>query len=111
MDIFVANLPRKTSVLELRKLVGQKGNAHYRIFNRKKPNGRSCCLGKAVVSCSNTATDIISRLNGLVFNGCQLSVRAMHYRSEMNERRKRIVYCLTWNGVNRRRSERRLIGL
>jgi RNA recognition motif-containing protein len=111
MEIFVGNLPGKTSVLELRRLVGQKANTHYRIFNRKNKNGRNCCLGKAVVACNNTATEIVSRLNGFVFKGYQLSVRPMFYRSELNERRKRIAYCLQWNGVNRRRAERRLTGL
>lgn len=111
MDIFVGNLPGKTSPLELRKLVGQIGNTRYRVCTRKNEQGHHCCLGKAVVTCNNTAAEVISRLNGFIFKGRQLSVRPMCERFDLNERRKRIAMCQKWNGVNRRRRERRQVVL
>lgn len=111
MDIFVGNLPGKTSPLELRKLVGQMGDTRYRIFTRRNEQGHYCCLGKAVVACKHSGDEVIRRLDGFVFKGRQLSVRPMCDRFDLNERRKRIRMCQKWNGVNRRRRERRQVVL
>jgi len=108
MDIFVGNLPGKTSVLDLRKLIGQVRQARYRIIHRRHKNGQVCCYGHAIINGAKVADEIISRLNGLEYKGCQLSVRPLFYRSEYNERRIRKVFCASWNGVNRRRRERRM---
>lgn len=108
MDIFVGNLPGKTSVLDLRKLIGQMRQARYRIIHRRHKDGQICCYGHAIINGSKTADEIISRLNGIEYQGCQLSVRPLLYRSEYNERRNNKFFCTDWHGVNRRRHERRL---
>jgi hypothetical protein len=108
MDIFVGNLPGKTSVLDLRKLIGQMRQARYRIIHRRHRDGQICCYGRAIIDGSKQADEIISRLNGHEYEGCQLSVRPLFYRSEYNERRNKRAFLSGWNGVNRRRHERRL---
>jgi RNA recognition motif-containing protein len=107
MDIFVGNLPGKTSVLDLRKLVGQMRQARYRIIHRRYRDGQICCYGHAIINGRKTADEIIRRLNGHQYKGRQLSVRPLFNRNEYNERRIRRVFCSGWNGVNRRRQERR----
>lgn len=106
MDIFVGNLPRKTSVLELRKLIDIPGRARFRIVSRRK-NGCSSCYGHAIINSKQTASEIISRLDGAEFNGSNIIARRFLHRSEHNERRSRMVYPVGWNGVNRRRGDRR----
>ncbi len=107
MDIFVGNLPGKTSVLDLRKLIGHMRKARYRIFHRRHKDGQTCCYGHAIINGSQAAGEIIARLNGYVYQGSQLRVRPLRDRSEFNERRIKKAFCRDWNGVNRRRGERR----
>ncbi|NOY66648.1 MAG: RNA-binding protein [Gammaproteobacteria bacterium] len=107
MDIFVGNLPKKTSVLELRKLIGDVGSARFRVITGKQKNGRKCCYGHAIIGSSQTGTEVITRLDGVEFNGCSITARHFLHRSEHNERRSRMVYPIGWNGVNRRRGDRR----
>jgi len=109
MDIFVGNLPRKTSVLELRKLIGEVGSARFRIVSRNK-NGRNNCYGHAIINSKQTASEVITRLDGIEYNGSHITARHYLHRSEHNERRSRKVYPVGWNGVNRRRGDRRNLG-
>ena len=108
MDIFVGNLPKKTSVLELRKLIGEVGSARFRVVSGKQKNGRKNCYGHAIINSNQTGQAIISRLDGVEFNGSNITARHFLHRSEHNERRSRMVYPVGWNGVNRRRGDRRL---
>lgn len=106
MDIFVGNLPGKTSVLEFRKLIGTVGSGRFRIL-RKQVNGRSYCYGHAALESSEPGKEIISRLDGLEFGGSHLHVRPYLHRSEQHERRCLKIFSSGWSGVNRRRGERR----
>jgi len=107
MDIFVGNLPKSTSVLQLRKLMGNVYNARFRIIRRRNRAGSSYCFGHAVISSENTCEDIISRLDGTKFNGCSLKARPFVHRNDHRERRDPKVYPTDWDGVNRRRGDRR----
>ena len=99
-------MPSKTSVLDLRKLIGNVGEARYRIVSHRN-NGRPRCYGMAMVPSRETGVEVISRLNGAEFNGSELSVRHFLHRSDNNERRSRKIYPVGWNGINRRRADRR----
>jgi len=107
MDIFLGNLPRKTSVLELRKLIGDVGQARFRIVSHRN-KGKPRCYGMAVVDDRDTGRELITRLDGAEFNGSELLVRHFLHRSDHNERRSRKIYPVGWNGINRRRGDRRL---
>ncbi len=106
MDIFVGNLPGKTSVLELRKLIGTVSSGRFRIL-RTRVNGKSYCYGHAALGSSQPGHDIISRLDGLEFRGSHLHARPFLHRSDQHERRCLKMFSSRWSGVNRRRGERR----
>ncbi len=108
MEIFVGNLPMKTSVLELRKLVGRLGNARYKVIQRTNKLGRSYCYGHVIISNSKQGDAVISRLNGMNYLGSQLYVRPLFDRSEYNERRSWKSYLNNRHGVNRRKADRRI---
>lgn len=107
MDIFIGNLPKSTSVLQLRKLMGNVCNARFRIIRRRNRSGGSYCFGHAVINSDHTCQEIISRLDGTQFNGCHLKARPFVHRSEHHERRNPKIYPENWDGVNRRRGDRR----
>lgn len=108
MDIYIGNMPRSTSVLELRKLLGDAGrNARFRVFNRRARDGRISCFGHVVVNSAESAIQAIERLNGSRLNGSHLVARVYVHRSESNERRARTRFLMPCSGVNRRRGERR----
>lgn len=107
MEIFIGNLPRKTSVLELRKLFGRLGNARYKVIQRSNLQGQTYCYGHVVINKDKQGEAIIARLNGQDYLGYKLFVRQLLDRSEHNERRNWKSYMSSWNGVNRRKADRR----
>ena len=109
MDIFIGNMPRNTSVLELRKLLGDAGrNARFRVFNRRSRDGRVSCFGHVVVHSPESAFETIRKLDGSRLNGSHLQARVYVHRSDSNERRARSRFLMPCSGVNRRRGERRI---
>lgn len=108
MDIFIGNMPRNTSVLELRKLVGDAGkNARFRLFSRRNKAGKVACFGHVVINDANSAQDVIENLDGKDLGGMSLKVRPFIHRSDSNERRARRPFPIPVGGINRRRGERR----
>jgi len=107
MEIFVGNLPRRTSVLALRKLIGRMGNVRYKIVQTTNKEGRPLCYGHVIINNNKQGIDIIARLNGADFEGSELYARPLHDRNEYNERRNRKSYMSNWSGVDRRKSDRR----
>jgi RNA recognition motif-containing protein len=108
MDIFIGNMPRNTSVLELRKMFGDAGrNARFRLFTRRSKTGKVACFGHVVVQDDLSAQKVIEQLDGQDLGGMSLKVRPFIHRSDSNERRARRPFPIPTGGINRRRGERR----
>ncbi len=108
MDIFIGNLPLDTSAIELRKLLGNIGKKpRYRIHKKVLKDGVVKCFGQVAVEPKDVACALIEKLNGTLLRGYYLTARHFIERQYTNDRRAPLWSGTPWNGLDRRKSDRR----
>ena len=111
MEIFIGNLPLDTSAIDLRKLLGNSGiKPRYRIFRKTLRDGTVKCYGQAAIEPDQVALELIERLNNTELRGHILNVRIYRERQHTNDRRARLWHGVPWNGLDRRKQDRRNTG-
>jgi RNA recognition motif-containing protein len=108
MDIFIGNLPLETSVVELRKLLGEAGaNARFTLFRKMYPDGGVSCFGQAEVEPDAVAEEALRHMRNAVFRDQKVEVRPLVERSYINDRRSPNLHDAAGAVLERRCGDRR----
>ncbi len=107
MIVLIGNLPPAFSSSHLEELTHAASGTYHRIIKKQDQNGDVFRYGLIYLKSVHDAEQLISSLNGFVYQGHALEVREYHHRAASNERRRLDWRALPWKGVERRRCERR----
>jgi len=107
MEIFVGNIPRNTTVVDLKKFF--KGFDKQATFEVKRLKGRFdvVTFGLVTIHSERLATKAIKRLHLKKLNGKPVVVREFTYRAGGNDRRQLGWRKKLWLGEERRQTDRR----
>lgn len=109
MELFIGNLPPSATVLDLRQLLGPCANeARYQLIQRSDADGVVHCFARVRVPSDAEAGRVIAELQDAgTFSGRQLEVRRFQERNAFKDRRAPWWRAQPWEGVERRRTDRR----
>ena len=109
MELFIGNLPPSATVLELRQLLGPCANqARYQLIQRSDADGVVHCFARVQVPSDVEARLVVAELQDAgTFSGRHLEVRRFRERNTFNDRRAPWWRAEPWEGVERRRGDRR----
>lgn len=109
MELYIGNLPPSATVLELRQLLGPCANeARYQLVQRSDAAGAVHCFARVRVPSDAEARQVMAELQHAgTFAGRQLEIRRFQERNAFNDRRAPWWRAEPWQGVERRRGDRR----
>ncbi len=110
MIVFIGNLPPVFTNNHLGDLARIVSGTHHRIIKVHDDSGDIQRYGLIYLESGRDARQLINSLNGFDCQGQALEVREYQHRAACNERRRLDWRTIPWNGVERRRGERRSTG-
>lgn len=110
MIIFIGNLPPAARETDTCIFAGLPEGAQPRVYKKQDGNGGLHRYALIHPGSEREGRRLIRRLNGRTCDGHKLIAREYGHRSASNERRRLDWRELPWDGPERRKGERRVMG-
>ncbi len=107
MEVFVGNLAGSVTLLDLNRLFKDFKHPPIQLMEKKQSDGSLLRYAVVDFDAPRLAQKAIKKLHGAPLNGCELVLHEYTHRSYTNERRAIDWRTRPWDGLERRRSERR----